>query len=131
MERKTTLPLLFLLCVLLSYPVALWAEKMEPPNFRYASNLKGEFKKGGVYRMMLPSEVLQQSDKSSRDIRLFDKENREIPFVILDNRIPAKKTIPYPLEVVSYNDQAEKTKIVLKRATPIEPITMLELESRS
>ena len=130
MERKTTLPLLFLLCVLLSYPVALWAEKMEPPNFRYASNLKGEFKKGGVYRMMLPSEVLQQSDKSSRDIRLFDKENREIPFVILDNRIPAKKTIPYPLEVVSYNDQAEKTKIVLKRATPIEPITMLELESQ-
>lgn len=129
MERKVLPLLLFLLCVLFSYPGVLCAGKMEPSNFRYFSNLKGEFKKGGVYRMVLPSEVLQQSEKSSRDIRLFDKGNREIPFVILDNRVPAKKTTPYPLEVVSYNDLAEKTKIVLKRPSPVEPITVFEMES--
>ena len=62
-------------------------------------------------------------------MRLFDKENREIPFVILDNRIPPKKTVRYPLEVISYDDQATRTKIVLKRPNSINSVTRLEMDS--
>jgi hypothetical protein len=129
MKSKATFFLLFLLCGLVCCPAQLRAGKMEPPNFRYSANLKEEIKKGGFYRIGLPVEILERCEKSYKDIRLFDKENREIPFVILDNRIPAKKTVQYPLDVISYNDPAEMTKIVLKRTSHIEPVNGMELES--
>ncbi len=127
MKTKTTCFLLFLLCTIC--PGGLWAGKMEPSNFRYSATLGGEIKKGGLYRIILPGGMLEQCERSGRDMRIFDKENREIPFVILNNRVPPKKTLRYPLEVVSYDDQAVRTKIVLKRANPIDPITTLEMES--
>ncbi len=113
---------LTLLCGLICCPAVLQAVKMEPLHFRYSANLKGEVKKGGFYRIILPVEILERCEKSCRDIRLFDNENREIPFVILENRIPAKKAVQYPLDVVSYNGQAEKTGIVLKRTSYLEPV---------
>ena len=114
---------------MIQYPVKLWAGKMEPSNFRYSANLNEETKKGGVYRIILPAEILKRCERSCRDLRIFDQENRQIPFVILDNRIPPKKTIRYPLEVVSYDDQATRTKIVLKRSNPTDPVTRLEMDS--
>jgi len=129
MKRKTTSFFLFLLGTLACSPAVLWAGKMEPSNFRYSANLNEEIKKGGYYRIILPAEILERCEKSCLDIRMFDKENREIPFVILDNRIPPKKTIRYPLEVISYDDQATRTKIVLKRPKPIDPVTRLEMDS--
>ncbi len=120
---------LTLLCGLICCPAVLQAVKMEPLHFRYSANLKGEVKKGGFYRIILPVEILERCEKSCKDIRLFDNENREIPFVILENRIPAKKAVQYPLDVVSYNGQAEKTGIVLKRTSYLEPVNRMELES--
>ncbi len=129
MKYKTISLSLFLWVGWVCCPAALWAGTMGPSHFRYSATLKGEIKKGGVYRIMLPVEILERCEKSCRDIRLFDKENREIPFVILDNRIPARKTVRHPLEVISYDDQTGRTKIVLKRTGPIEPINRIELES--
>jgi hypothetical protein len=129
MKRKTTSFFLFLLCTLIYCPAELRAGKMEPPNFRYSASLDGEIKKGGVYRIILSGGILEGCERSCRDMRIFDGENREIPFVILDNRIPPKKTIRYPLEVISYDDQATRTKIVLKRPNPINPVTRLEMDS--
>jgi hypothetical protein len=129
MKRKNTSFFLLLLCALIYCPVNLWAGKMEPPNFRYSANLKGKVIKGGFYRIILPAGILEGCERSCQDMRIFDKENREIPFVILDNRMPPKKTIRYPLEVVSYDDQATRTKIVLKLPNPTTPVTRLEVES--
>ncbi len=129
MKTKITFFLLFLLCTLIYRPAVLWAGKMEPSNFRYSASLGGEIKKGGLYRIILPGGILEQCERSCRDMRIFDKENREIPFVILNNRIPPKKTLRYPLEVVSYDDQAARTKIVLKRPNPIDRVTTLEMDS--
>ena len=120
---------MFLLSTLIYCPVDLWAGKMGPLNFRYSANLNEEIKKGGVYRTFLPAAILEGCERSCRDMRIFDKENREIPFVILDNRIPPKKTIRYPLEVISYDDQATRTRIVLKRPNPMDPVTRLEMDS--
>jgi hypothetical protein len=129
MKRKTTSIFVLLLFPWVCCPGVLWAGKMEPANFRYSASLKGEIRKGGFYRIILPAEILERCERFCRDIRIFDKEKREIPYVILDNRIPAKKTVRYPLEVISYDDQTEKTKIVLKRPSRIEPVNRLELES--
>ncbi len=129
MKKKTTAFFLFLLCTWIYYPAVLWAGKMEPSNFRYSTNLNAEVRKGGFYRIILPGGVLEQCESSCRDMRIFDKESREIPFTILDNRIPPKKTARYPLEVISYDDQATRTKIVLKHPNPANPVTRLEMDS--
>lgn len=129
MKSKSTSFFLLLLCTLIYSPAVLWAGKIEPSNFYYSASLNEEIKKGGLYRIILPAGILEQCKRSCRDIRIFDKEDREIPFVILDNRIPPKKTTRYPLEVISYDDQATRTKIVLKRSKPIDPVTRLEMDS--
>jgi hypothetical protein len=129
MKGKTASFYLFLLCTLIYWPSVLWAEKMEPLHFRYSATLNEEIKKGAFYRVILPGSILEGCEQSCRDMRLFDKENREIPFVILDNRMPPKKTARYPLEVLSYEDQATKTKIILKHPNPITPVTRLEMDS--
>lgn len=129
MKRKSVFLFLSLWGSLVCCPVGLWAGKMEPVNFRYSAVLKGEIKKGAFYRMTLPAEVLERCEGACKDIRLFDKEDREIPVVLLDNRIPAKKIERYPLEVISYDDETERTKIVLKRTGSIVPVNRIELES--
>ena len=129
MNKKTAAFSLFLLCTWMYCPTVLWAGKMEPSNFRYAATLNEEIKKGGFYRVILPAGILEGCERSCRDMRIFDRENREIPFVILDNRMPPKKTDRYPLEVSSYDDQATRTKIVLKHPNPITPVTRLEMDS--
>src|SRR3972149_3211895 len=129
MKKKTTAFFLFLLWTWMCYPAVLWAGKMEPSNFRYAATLNEEIKKGGFYRVILPGGILEGCERSCRDMRVFDKENREIPFVILDNRTPPKQTDRYPLEVLSYEDQATRTRIVLKRSNSITSVTRLEMDS--
>ncbi len=129
MRTKALFFLVFLFSTLTDCPTVLGEGRMGPTNFRFSAKLDAEIKKGGLYKVILQGGVLEQSERSCRDMRLFDKEAREIPFVILDNRIPPKKTLRFPLEVISYDDQATRTIIVLKRAKPIEPVTRLEMDS--
>ncbi len=129
MKTKTTTFFLSLLFTFVCWPEVPWAGKTDPSSLRYSATLNEEIKKGGYYRVILSAEILEQCRKSLRDLRIFDKENREIPFVILDNRVPPKKTVRYPLDVISYEDKATRTRIVLKRPNPITPVTRLEMDS--
>ncbi|NWF91716.1 MAG: DUF3999 family protein [Syntrophaceae bacterium] len=129
MKRKIVSSSLVLLCVVFYCPAKLWAGRIEPSNFRYSAILNEKIKKGAFYRVILPGAILEGCERFGHDIRIFDKENREIPFVVLDNRIPPKKTNRYALEVLSYDDQATRTKIVLKRPNPITPVNRMEIDS--
>ncbi len=74
-----------------------------PQDFKYSLELNGAITKDNIYQIHLENDVLEKCTPGSKDIRLFDSKNNEIPYVILDyNYIPEKDKIQ-KLKITKYH----------------------------
>ena len=107
----------------------LFAADTGPDNFRYKASIDGQIRKNAIYRIMLGSNVLEKCENACSDIRIYDGDKREVPYILLDNMVPVRNAEASPLKVKSYTDNNGADNIILERTEHVEPVTRIYLET--
>jgi hypothetical protein len=129
MNRKL-LASAFLISLFLIGTTRLLAYDAEPSSFRYKATIDGQINRNAVYRVILGNGVLDKCENMCHDLRVYDKEKKEIPYVILENMVPAKQSGSYVLDIQSYDEGANADAITLKRTNPPGPGTRIYIETQ-
>jgi len=69
--------------------------------FKYQAEIRGAIRRHAICRIPLPLELLTRSESNLADMRLYDADGREIPFVVRFSRLQPKIT-EAPLTITSY-----------------------------
>jgi len=69
--------------------------------FKYQAEIRGAVRRHAICRIPLPLELLTRSESNLADLRLFDADGREIPFVVRFSRLQPRTT-EAPLVITSY-----------------------------
>lgn len=99
-----------------------------PENFRYSAAVHGPLRQAALYQIHLNEAALEKCGVGCRDLRIFDAQNREIPYVIIENRNDARRPETYTLEVIGFDEQPAETVVTLKMPEKHYPITRMVLE---
>ncbi len=97
-------------------------------NFRWSAIVKGPLRNTGLYQVHLNRAVLEKCSGTCRDLRLFDANNREIPYVIIENRNDGMRQEAYNLEVVSFEEKPAEARLTIKMPEKFRPIRQLVLD---
>ncbi len=93
-----------LLGVWLAITAGLASAQVDSPTmeqFKYQAEIRGSIRRHTICRIPLPLELLTRSESNLADMRLFDADGREIPFVVRFSRLQPKTT-EAPLTITSY-----------------------------
>ena len=80
--RFSLLLILLLLSVAISYAEGD-SDTVKPDNFKYTVKLKDNFKPNTLFRIHLNSNILNKCSHYCKDLRLFDDNSNEIPYVVI------------------------------------------------
>jgi len=61
-------------------------------------------------------------------LRVYDSHDREIPYVIIENKSPESKPVNYSLEIIEYKEELDASTITIKLPEKFEPIVRLKLD---
>jgi|GEM_PF-3579550 len=89
------------------------------------------FEPQGLYMSPLPRQIVEETGPNFADLRLFAKDNAEIPYVILDNATRLQKKISYALKVLSYDKDQNDMVLVLEKPVNAAPLAALEIKTSS
>lgn len=110
---------------------AVPAQQPTPAEFRYFSLIHGPIRSAVLYQVHLSPEVLRRCAEECRDLRVFERDNREVPFVILDDRWTEGKGLAYHLEITGYEESGDTAVISMKMPDKYGPVDRLVLETRN
>jgi hypothetical protein len=103
-----------LVSLLLTATVALPVYAAQPQEFRSLAVLHGPLTPGSPVRLQLPAAIIAATSNGFADLRLFDDQGQEIPYVIqAQNAPPAPLTFTFRL--LSYHRSAQEETIVLEK----------------
>lgn len=119
----------FMILLFLTGTTCLFGANVGPDNFHYKASIDGQIRKNAIYRVILDSSVLEKCENACFDMRIYDGDKREVPYILLDNLVPVRNGEVYPLEITSYTESNGAKNIILKRTEPIEPVTRMYLET--
>jgi hypothetical protein len=121
-----TLTVLFLLLL----PSILCATTFySPEDFQFLASIKGPLKKNSIYRVWLSSDILRKCSSECKDIRVFDPDKQEIPYVITDNKITDRKKEAYTLEIKEYKDEPGVATLTVKMPGKNEQISKIYIDT--
>ena len=95
-KEMFTLIILILLTVNTVYIQATAETQVRPQDFMYLAEIGEPVNKNMLYQVHISPDIIKKCSTGFNDIRLFNENNREIPFVILKNKFaaePAKASI--------------------------------------
>ncbi|MBF0317771.1 MAG: hypothetical protein HQL04_06310 [Nitrospirae bacterium] len=116
--------MLLLVCLLL-IPVSVSA--LTQADFQYTAEINGVTRPNTLYRIHLTPEVLDKCSPGCNDLRLLDKDNNEVPYVILQDILPADKVETYALQITHYKAGDTRADIVMKMPRTYKPVSTIEL----
>lgn len=96
-------------------------------NFQYAGTIRGPLRNGVLYQVRLETPVLEKCAAGCRDLRVFHNE-KEIPYVIIENRNDGRTPSIYPLEITELDEQGSVTTLIMKMPQKYEPIRRMTLD---
>jgi len=99
-----------------------------PENFRYSAAVHGPLNQAALYQIHLKEAVLDKCGLGCRDLCIFDAQNREIPYVVIENRNDGRRPEIYYLEVIGFDEQLSETRMTLKMPEKYQPVTQLLLD---
>lgn len=119
------------LALLFHCTMGISAAAVSQKDFHYKARIDGQIKKNGLYGVVLGSNILRKSKENHPDIRIYSTENREIPYVILDNVIPVKENEKTPLEALSLKEENNSITITLRQKDTPKTISRMYLETEN
>lgn len=85
-----------------------------PHDFEYYVEFKESIIKDAIYQVHLGHDILEKCNTDCEDIRIFDSNNKEIPYVMLEYSYISEKERVYPLKVTEYGHDENSAVITLK-----------------
>lgn len=87
-------------------------DKVSIENFKYYSEVNKNLAKNSINSIELPEQFLTKSENNFNDIRVFDKNNKETPYILLDNYIPEDRKEKFDLNILDYSESNNKDIVV-------------------
>ncbi|KJU85867.1 hypothetical protein MBAV_001939 [Candidatus Magnetobacterium bavaricum] len=100
---------------------------LTPADFQYNAEIKYALKPNTLYRIHLTPEILDKCSPNCNDLRLLDADNNEVPYVILQDILPADKVETYALQITHYEAGDTRADIVMKMPDKYKPVSTIEL----
>ncbi|NLI48030.1 MAG: DUF3999 domain-containing protein [Acidobacteria bacterium] len=94
--------------------------------FKYQAEIRGSIRRHAVCRIPLPLELLSRSESNLTDLRLFDADGREIPFVVRFSRLQPKTT-EAPLTITGYEQSRGGVQLVVTVPEAMGAVNGIEL----
>lgn len=107
--------------------VALPGETAAPTDYRFQAPLSDALQPDTPVRVPLPREVLVEAQPGLADIRLFDDQGGETPYVMYPARVATPSTVV--LSVLTYGQDQDSERIVLQRPSGVGPVHELALRT--
>ena len=98
-----------------------------PTDLRFLAPLPGEFTPDVPVRLPLPRQVIAGAASDFADVRLFDDQGLETPYVIYAQNPPP--SYPFPFQVLSYSQSEAGDTIVLQRPQDTGPFWELTVQT--
>ena len=98
-----------------------------PTDLRFLAPLPGEFTPDVPVRLPLPRQVIAGAASDFADVRLFDDQGLETPYVIYAQNPPP--SYPFPFQVLSYSQSEAGDTIVLQRPQDTGPFWELAVQT--
>ncbi len=83
---------------------------------------------GSLYQVRLPEEVIRTSRPGLEDIRVFDRTDKEVPFVVIGNAPPHETIETYSLEITGYEREGASAVIIMRLPEKHRPIGVIDLD---
>lgn len=109
-------------------PVSANAAPPGPDDFAGAAPVTGSLQPGKLAVFPIPADVLALAEPSGGDIRLFDRDGREVPLVILQNTVPPQPERLVVLEPEEYGEDEGTISLLLARPEGTAAIQGVRLE---
>ena len=119
------------LLLLLFHRPASASAPLVPEQFRFSSTIEGPITSGGLYRLSLPAGILSKCAAGCGDLRVFDPDGREVPYVLLDERWKEGQGRSYPLKIVGYESGPSASVVVMEMPEEHGPVDRLEISTRN
>lgn len=74
----------------------------------------GAFTRDTLYRLPVPSTVLENVQAEAGDLRLYDRQGREVPYVLLTKQRPARRRAAAALQIISFQEDAATWTLLLE-----------------
>ncbi|MBF0591748.1 MAG: hypothetical protein HQL02_06635 [Nitrospirae bacterium] len=100
---------------------------LTPADFQYSAEIKDATRPNTLYRIHLTPEMLDKCSPGCNDLRLLDKDNNDVPYVILQDILPADKVETYALQITHYEATDTQAEIIMKMPDTYRPVSAIEL----
>lgn len=101
----------------------------EPVHFAVLAPIQGDLTPQQPVRVPLPAELIRQTRTGFPDLRVFDDQGRETPYVIHTRQRVQDGTRTFTFDLVAYDRQEEIETLVLQRPDAIRAITRLQIQT--
>jgi hypothetical protein len=115
-EMFTLITLILVFTIKPGYTQAASETQMKPQHFMYLAEIEESVKQNMLYRIHISPEIIKKCSTDFKDIRLFNKNHQEIPFVLLKNKLAAESAKLFNFKITAYEE--EDTCSVLTMETP-------------
>lgn len=99
----------------------------QPREFQWTTPLTGKVSQGEPARVPLPATVITQLRPGFGDLRLFDREGKEVPYVVYEDLSPAKPEKTLSLTVKEFVETESSDQFVVEKFQRSEKMDSLEL----
>ena len=104
-----------------------FASKLQPVNFSYKVSIKETIKKEKLYKVNLPSSILQNCAKGQPDIRVFYPNGSEIPYIIVREQYLKQVAKTYPTKIIKYQTAKNSAILMFKIIGQFNRVSSIEL----
>lgn len=122
-----TLILLFTVNVNTGYSQATSETQMKPQHFMYLTEIEESVKKNMLYRIHISSDIIKKCSADFKDIRLFNDNNQEIPFVLLKNRLGAEPAKVFNFKIIGYEEGNTCSILTMETSADIPVVDSIEI----
>jgi hypothetical protein len=119
---------LFLILIVALAATGASAESVTRSDFQHTAAIRGDYTSGDPARVALTRDIVATTKRLLPDLRLFDDEGLEIPYVLYEQYQPGQIKRTYSFKVVNYREDDGGAQIILERMDPSKPVSLNGIE---
>lgn len=104
-------------------------KRVKPEQFMYVAEMEKQVKKNTLYRVHISTEILQKCSPGYKDIRVFNENHQEVPFVLLKNMLPAREGQSFDFEIIGYEKGDKCSILTIKTPEDIPAVDSIDIRT--
>ncbi|MDD2717941.1 MAG: hypothetical protein PHW04_18790 [Candidatus Wallbacteria bacterium] len=114
--------------LLASFIFCVFAFADPNPDFKFSAPLIGTMTKNQLYSLHLSGDIIRKSSDGFTDLRLFNKNGQEVPYVILRSVDPGEPDKTLAMEIINYSSDTGSVTIIARLPQEYQPADRIYLD---